>query len=136
MEQAQQADIQPRPTKSGTVYTSSYGEYAPLPDIEDNTLSKQFLLRVKEMGKKVAVRKKRYGIWQEYTSDTCTITVFGAPRGRDRSIHDLRIQIRIALKEQKKRLRPCVSRQRERRCSLLQPLCSPRILSKPYWKTN
>lgn len=67
MEQAQQTDIQPRPTKSGTIYTSSYGEYAPLPDIADNTLSKQFLLRVKEMGEKVAVRKKRYGIWQEYT---------------------------------------------------------------------
>ncbi len=32
-----------------------------------DTLSKNFLLRVRELGGKVAQRKKRYGIWQEYS---------------------------------------------------------------------
>ena len=32
-----------------------------------DTLSKNFLLRVRELGGEVAQRKKRYGIWQEYS---------------------------------------------------------------------
>src|SRR5687767_6648782 len=39
----------------------------PLPSNLD-TLPKNFLARVREYGdRKVAMRKKRYGIWQEYT---------------------------------------------------------------------
>ena len=34
---------------------------------EADTLSKNFLLRVRELGDEVAQRKKRFGIWQEYT---------------------------------------------------------------------
>ena len=34
---------------------------------ETDTLSKHFLLRVKQLGDEVAQRKKRFGIWQEYT---------------------------------------------------------------------
>lgn len=36
-------------------------------DPNADTLPKNFLLRVKEFGSKVAMRKKRFGIWQEYT---------------------------------------------------------------------
>lgn len=41
-------------------------ELHPLESNAD-TLPKNFLLRVKELGDKVAMRKKRLGIWQEYT---------------------------------------------------------------------
>ncbi len=34
---------------------------------DGDTLPKQFVKRVKELGSKVAMRKKRFGIWQEYT---------------------------------------------------------------------
>jgi long-chain acyl-CoA synthetase len=37
----------------------------PLPE-DENTLAKSFLKRVKELNQQVAMRKKRYGIWQEY----------------------------------------------------------------------
>ncbi|MBE2182040.1 MAG: AMP-binding protein [Anaerolineae bacterium] len=36
-------------------------------DSSTDTLSKQFMLRVRELGDRVAMRKKRFGIWQEYT---------------------------------------------------------------------
>lgn len=57
-----------RPAKAGTIYTSQLPEqaYKPLPE-NANTLSKQFLLRVKALGDAVAMRKKNYGIWQQYT---------------------------------------------------------------------
>lgn len=35
--------------------------------LDEDTLAKQFWLRVREYGPRVAMRKKRYGIWQEYT---------------------------------------------------------------------
>ncbi len=36
-------------------------------DPNADTLPKHFLLRVAELSERVAMRKKRYGIWQEYT---------------------------------------------------------------------
>jgi long-chain acyl-CoA synthetase len=58
-----------RPSKPGTIYQSqidrtlsSTGEY-------ENTLPKNFLLRVRELGDRVAMRKKRFGVWQKYTWD-------------------------------------------------------------------
>ncbi len=56
-----------RDPKEGTVYTSKMSREIILPDESKNTLSKHFLLRVREYGDLVAMRKKRYGIWQEYT---------------------------------------------------------------------
>jgi long-chain acyl-CoA synthetase len=41
-------------------------EIKPL-DPNADTLPKNFLLRVQEFGDRVAMRKKRFGIWQEYT---------------------------------------------------------------------
>jgi len=60
-------EIQYRPTKPGTVYTSHLNKPAPQPDPVHNTLPKNFLQRVKELGNQTAMRKKRYGIWQEYS---------------------------------------------------------------------
>lgn len=60
------AEHQPRPTKTGTVYGSRF-KMADTVSPERDTLPKNFLLRVKELGDRVAMRKKRYGIWQEYT---------------------------------------------------------------------
>ncbi|MBN8618847.1 MAG: AMP-binding protein [Anaerolineae bacterium] len=55
------------PTKPGKIYTSrvstTFGEVTP----DRDTLPKNFLLRVRELADRVAMRKKRYGIWQEYT---------------------------------------------------------------------
>jgi len=56
-----------RPTKPGTVYTSHLPQEAPQPDPVYNTLPKNFLQRVAELGNQTAMRKKRYGIWQEYS---------------------------------------------------------------------
>src|SRR5262249_4151418 len=59
--------VQSVSTKSGTTYTSRLqGDTTPIPRDRD-TLPKNFLLRVKEFGDRVAMRKKRYGIWQEYS---------------------------------------------------------------------
>jgi long-chain acyl-CoA synthetase len=44
--------------------------FPPLPPDAD-TLPKNFLARVREYGDRVAMRKKRYGIWQEYTWNDC-----------------------------------------------------------------
>ncbi len=60
-------NVKHRPTKPGTIYTSRFQKEIKLPDESGNTLSKQFLQRVKELGNRVAMRKKRYGIWIEYT---------------------------------------------------------------------
>lgn len=43
--------------------------------LDEDTLAKQFWLRVREYGPRVAMRKKRYGIWQEYTWDACAAHV-------------------------------------------------------------
>ncbi|MCB9454024.1 MAG: AMP-binding protein [Anaerolineaceae bacterium] len=53
------------------IYTSQ--ENIQLPDLQPDadTLPKNFLARVHEYGNQVAMRKKDYGIWQEYTWDAC-----------------------------------------------------------------
>lgn len=55
------------PTKTGKIYSSRMSGDVAKPDPVHNTLSKQFLLRVKEFGNDTAMRKKRYGIWREYS---------------------------------------------------------------------
>src|SRR5687768_1519653 len=59
--------VQFMPTKAGTVYQSHLKFDMVGPDPVHNTLPKQFLLRVKELGNHTAMRKKRYGIWREFT---------------------------------------------------------------------
>ena len=56
-----------RATKPGKIYTSKFPIKAAGLDSHNDTLPKNFLLRVKEFGDRVAMRKKRYGIWQEYS---------------------------------------------------------------------
>ena len=56
-----------REATPGTVYRSRLGKKIKPVRPEENTLSKGFLRRVAELGDEVAQRKKRYGIWQEYT---------------------------------------------------------------------
>ena len=56
-----------REATPGTVYRSRLGKKIKPVRPEENTLSKGFLRRVTELGDEVAQRKKRYGIWQEYT---------------------------------------------------------------------
>lgn len=51
----------------GRVFTSSLPDRIEPIAPELDTLSKNFIMRVKELGERVAQRKKRYGIWQEYT---------------------------------------------------------------------
>ena len=64
-----QARIPYRDAVSGRVYGSRL-KGAPRPvSPEADTLSKNFLLRVSELGSEIAQRKKRFGIWQEYTWD-------------------------------------------------------------------
>lgn len=56
-----------REAARGKVFTSSLpGKVQPIaPELD--TLSKNFLMQVKQLGDQVAQRKKRYGIWQEYS---------------------------------------------------------------------
>jgi long-chain acyl-CoA synthetase len=56
-----------RETKAGTIYTSKLKASAAPPGNDADTLPKHFLLRVREYGDQVAMRKKHFGIWQEYT---------------------------------------------------------------------
>ncbi len=56
-----------RATKAGTIYASRLKSSAAPPGADNDTLPKNFLLRVREYGDQVAMRKKRYGIWQDYT---------------------------------------------------------------------
>jgi long-chain acyl-CoA synthetase len=57
----------PRTTSEGLILRSKENiTLEPLsPDLD--TLPKHFLARVKQYGDRVAMRKKRYGIWQEFT---------------------------------------------------------------------
>ncbi|MGJ3240133.1 MAG: AMP-binding protein [Anaerolineae bacterium] len=55
------------PTKPGTVYQTRMSDAPEKPDPVHNTLPKQFLLQVQKLNQRVAMRKKRFGIWQEYT---------------------------------------------------------------------
>jgi|FLYN01.1.fsa_nt_gi long-chain acyl-CoA synthetase len=59
--------ITARATKAGTIYVSQLELNGAPPGADRDTLPKNFLLRVREYGPQVAMRKKRYGIWQEYT---------------------------------------------------------------------
>ena len=60
-------DIPYRSPAPGRVFTSSLPDRIEPVAPELDTLSKNFIMRVKELGERVAQRKKRYGIWQEYT---------------------------------------------------------------------
>ena len=61
------AGIPFRDTVAGEVYSTRLKSQIPPVAPEADTLSKNFLLRVAEYGDEVAQRKKRFGIWQEYT---------------------------------------------------------------------
>lgn len=67
VQRKQDNDIQFRDPKPGTVYESRLDVRVPEPDKTLDTLPKNFLERVNEFGDRVAMRKKRYGIWQEYS---------------------------------------------------------------------
>ncbi len=57
-----------RETKPGTVYQTRMNAEPEPPDSVHDTLPKQFLQRVKTFdANQVAMRKKSFGIWQEYT---------------------------------------------------------------------
>jgi long-chain acyl-CoA synthetase len=56
-----------RATREGKVYTSRINQPFAIPTDKEDTLPKQFLMRVRELGDKTAMRKKRYGIWMEYS---------------------------------------------------------------------
>lgn len=61
------ATIPRRATKPGKVYTSRLKFDYEAPTSADDTLPKNFLKCVQAYGDAVAMRKKRYGIWQEYS---------------------------------------------------------------------
>jgi len=65
--EVQQQNIPYREVKSGTVYTSKLSQNMVEPSQDANTLPKHFLKRVTELNTEIAMRKKRYGIWIEYT---------------------------------------------------------------------
>lgn len=54
-----------RPTKQGTIYRAAHAP-PPFQFGELDTLAKCFLHQVKQRGNQIAMRKKRFGIWQEY----------------------------------------------------------------------
>ena len=56
-----------RAATPGRVFTSSLPHPIKAARAEEDTLSKGFLRRVDQLGGQVAQRKKRYGIWQEYS---------------------------------------------------------------------
>ncbi len=66
---AQQRLIPHREAAPGKVYQSRLTAKIKPVRPEEDTLSKGFLRRVAELGGQVAQRKKRYGIWQEYSWD-------------------------------------------------------------------
>lgn len=59
-------EVKHRPTKPGSIYKSRF-EKKIIPPPQLDTLPKNFLARVHELGDQIAMRKKRLGIWQEYT---------------------------------------------------------------------
>ena len=67
MVQTARVPIPYREAAPGTVYRSRLQAEIPLVPAKEDTLSKAFLRRVAELGDSVAQRKKRYGIWQEFT---------------------------------------------------------------------
>ena len=60
--------LQRRETKPGTIYRAQE-DPSPTNFGDWDTLPKCFLARVKERSTKIAMRKKRFGIWQEYSWD-------------------------------------------------------------------
>ena len=64
---ARQPTIPYREAAPGTVFTSNLKHPVKPVAPEQDTLSKGFLRRVSELGDAVAQRKKRFGIWQEYS---------------------------------------------------------------------
>ncbi len=67
MAKAQGQPIPYREATPGKVYRSTLGQKTKPTRPGEDTLSKGFLQRVKQLGGLVAQRKKRYGIWQEYS---------------------------------------------------------------------
>ena len=63
----QSATIPYREPAAGTVFKTRLPDKTIPVAPEADTLSKNFLLRVAELGAATAQRKKRYGIWQEYS---------------------------------------------------------------------
>ena len=64
---AEQTAIPYREAAPGPVFASRLQHAVKPISAAEDTLSKGFLRRVAELGDAVAQRKKRYGIWQEYT---------------------------------------------------------------------
>ena len=62
-----QIGIPYRQAGPGVVYQSRINKAFQPPTPDSDTLSKNFLLRVRELADETAQRKKRYGIWQEYS---------------------------------------------------------------------
>ena len=56
-----------RESTPGTTFTTDLPEKIRPVAPEADTLSKNFMLRVDELADQTAQRKKRYGIWREYT---------------------------------------------------------------------
>jgi len=67
MTKPQRENIPYRDVKPGKVYTTRLEGTVPEINPKLDTLSKNFLEQVHTRGDAVAQRKKRYGIWQEYT---------------------------------------------------------------------
>lgn len=65
--QQEHEKIEYREPKAGTVYKTQLDTPLQKPDPQYDTLPKNFLKRVQERGKETAMRKKRFGIWQEYS---------------------------------------------------------------------
>ena len=62
-----QPNIPYRESTPGTIFTTDLPEKIRPVAPEADTLSKNFMLRVDELADQTAQRKKRYGIWREYT---------------------------------------------------------------------
>jgi long-chain acyl-CoA synthetase len=64
---ATQESITYRKPKPGTIYQSRLKKAVTIPDDKINTLPKAFLSQVHRLDNQVSERKKRFGIWTEYT---------------------------------------------------------------------
>ena len=81
---AEQQTIPYRAATPGKVFTTSLNyPIKPTPPGQD-TLSKGFLRRVSELGDTVAQRKKRFGIWQEYSWNEVYAEVVNLAMGLDK----------------------------------------------------
>ena len=67
MDLTQRQEIPYREAVGGKVFRSRLSHPVRSVPADEDTLSKGFLRRVRELGDTVAQRKKRYGIWQEYS---------------------------------------------------------------------